>query len=1076
MIKRPQDTGAKGVQRVQKSLNPELDADRTAENYLWWINFLQNPNLYYSTNLYNKSRNNPTDGNVMYRSQNLEKGYYPYARADHTLDLMSGKSVIARGLEDFIPNYQDLSPQELDKALKRLENQYWVEESEFERDDERWLPPIVRNRYGAQILMKDGMPIELTPKITEHVRRLNDARAVRPTDMDEETLAKVLAANGWEVGQQIDEYGRKFGPEYVYVKGGPRLLYSYDGGEERGGYSYKQNPDSKTISGPITRANPAAIEHETLPHLSAFYEVPQRIPDYLYERYDKGYRKKSNALRAAHGAMLGAWKDEETGTRLNLPQTNVHRLLGEDVAQKIIKDMGNYLSGNTRATIINPKNPNKKAPVAIGPLEAFRMALDDFSKNTLYPKEYRKDVLNMIGMNQRVSNTLLRKGASKALNLLHERGVDAKLLRDIGNRYGRNILPYIKTDAPFDRTFDYHESFNAPTRTAPRRPPEKKALMKDDFRDYETWKNIVRELSKNEILPKHLMAPELDKETVESLLENGYLPEMEPEELARLSDEDARWLAMNTFWNEYDWDELEKHMDEKGYDWDKLRIESPEYQNVADLVDYLGETFNEGAKTYGPYDKSAPERALANEPDESFNARVDEYNKKRAEHDDMVRNENAYTTKGLDAIKAMLGTIPEEYFTEGGGNKFIKEKGGEDISALLRDLDNISLPGPLNEGDDPTKVTPYANYLGKGKEKRENVKRLKQENKDLWDKSRFGSASIATEVLKDYFRPDNVGKEFYNTDTEEMDPSEIGRTYLDTAMRAKDSLRRPEKSSKPGDSKRPWNLWDSWTLSDWKNPVVGSAYKDDEVWERADKGLTRRWRKDARAAYKKLKDKIRATSLFPGGQRGMGMQPDNNGGAMLVEPHKRVGPKAPTVMDARRNNLVATKRFKSESGGQTQKVNDLLAAAKERNPGEEIGVDSIVAVPESETRKKLGMRAYEDYVPPISGGADMTENVTATDTPPTTNVETKTEDSTSLGKSMGFAQMLKSATEERWMEKGLPAGYAGKTLPAYYRTVTMGCGKDAIKTRDPEVVKPSASNEAEPVKGIGPKMTRKGDA
>ena len=81
-----------------------------------------------------------------------------------------------------------------------------------------------------------------------------------------------------------------------------------------------------------------------------------------------------------------------------------------------------------------------------------------------------------------------------------------------------------------------------------------------------------------------------------------------------------------------------------------------------------------------------------------------------------------------------------------------------------------------------------------------------------------------------------------------------------------------------------------------------------------------------------------------------------------------------------------------------------------------------------------------------------------------------------IARSASFAEMLKSANAKKWEEKGLPSGSMEKTLPAYYRTVTMGCDKDAINVYEHQKMPVGGKGiSMKKVPDIGPKMSTKGD-
>lgn len=81
-----------------------------------------------------------------------------------------------------------------------------------------------------------------------------------------------------------------------------------------------------------------------------------------------------------------------------------------------------------------------------------------------------------------------------------------------------------------------------------------------------------------------------------------------------------------------------------------------------------------------------------------------------------------------------------------------------------------------------------------------------------------------------------------------------------------------------------------------------------------------------------------------------------------------------------------------------------------------------------------------------------------------------------LGKSVSFEEMLKSANARQWAEKGLPSGCMEATLPAYYRTVTIGSDRDAINVYEHKKMPVGGDGiSVKKVPGIGPKMSTKGD-
>ena len=83
---------------------------------------------------------------------------------------------------------------------------------------------------------------------------------------------------------------------------------------------------------------------------------------------------------------------------------------------------------------------------------------------------------------------------------------------------------------------------------------------------------------------------------------------------------------------------------------------------------------------------------------------------------------------------------------------------------------------------------------------------------------------------------------------------------------------------------------------------------------------------------------------------------------------------------------------------------------------------------------------------------------------------------TTTAKSASFEEMLKSANARQWEEKGLPSGSMEATLPAYYRTVTIGSDRDAVNVYEHKKMPVGGDGiNVKKVPGIGPKMSKKGD-
>lgn len=78
--------------------------------------------------------------------------------------------------------------------------------------------------------------------------------------------------------------------------------------------------------------------------------------------------------------------------------------------------------------------------------------------------------------------------------------------------------------------------------------------------------------------------------------------------------------------------------------------------------------------------------------------------------------------------------------------------------------------------------------------------------------------------------------------------------------------------------------------------------------------------------------------------------------------------------------------------------------------------------------------------------------------------------------SASFEEMLKSANARQWEEKGLPSGSMEATLPAYYRTVTIGSDRDAVNVYEHKKMPVGGDGiNVKKVPGIGPKMSNKGE-
>ena len=86
------------------------------------------------------------------------------------------------------------------------------------------------------------------------------------------------------------------------------------------------------------------------------------------------------------------------------------------------------------------------------------------------------------------------------------------------------------------------------------------------------------------------------------------------------------------------------------------------------------------------------------------------------------------------------------------------------------------------------------------------------------------------------------------------------------------------------------------------------------------------------------------------------------------------------------------------------------------------------------------------------------------------------EPTTTTAKSASFEEILKSENARQWEEKGLPSGSMEATLPAYYRTVTIGNDRDAVNVYEHKKMPVGGDGiNVKKVPGIGPKMSKKGD-
>ena len=129
--------------------------------------------------------------------------------------------------------------------------------------------------------------------------------------------------------------------------------------------------------------------------------------------------------------------------------------------------------------------------------------------------------------------------------------------------------------------------------------------------------------------------------------------------------------------------------------------------------------------------------------------------------------------------------------------------------------------------------------------------------------------------------------------------------------------------------------------------------------------------------------------------------------------------------------------------------------------------------------KQLRERGIESTFDPASNKWVYSEIGSSQDneTPSDTAVpeqEDPSNDETKINKSLSFEEMLKSANKKQWEERGLPSGSMKTTLPAYYRTVSMGCEKDAINVYEHQKMPIGGDGiSVKKVPGIGPKMSTK---
>lgn len=134
---------------------------------------------------------------------------------------------------------------------------------------------------------------------------------------------------------------------------------------------------------------------------------------------------------------------------------------------------------------------------------------------------------------------------------------------------------------------------------------------------------------------------------------------------------------------------------------------------------------------------------------------------------------------------------------------------------------------------------------------------------------------------------------------------------------------------------------------------------------------------------------------------------------------------------------------------------------EEQTMGEETQTPSDT--PTKETSEEKGQTMGEETQNTQETSAEKTPNKKET-------VQMKLD---SFGKVAGFKEMLKSANEKQWKERGLPPGNMVATLPAYYRTVTMGEDREAINVYEHKKMPVGGKGiTVKTITGIGPKYKK----
>lgn len=147
---------------------------------------------------------------------------------------------------------------------------------------------------------------------------------------------------------------------------------------------------------------------------------------------------------------------------------------------------------------------------------------------------------------------------------------------------------------------------------------------------------------------------------------------------------------------------------------------------------------------------------------------------------------------------------------------------------------------------------------------------------------------------------------------------------------------------------------------------------------------------------------------------------------------------------------------KKKTPGNKKKTSTASDAGKEKKPG-----DQNVNAGEISEKKGRGKKELDDLKKKHNEqGSGKVKGK-------------KKQPTTPFAESASFEEMLKSANARQWEEKGLPSGSMEATLPAYYRTVTMDCGKDAINVYEHKKMPVGGKGiSTKTITGIGPKYKR----